>query len=68
MNKLNIATIDKVKQVTGVVFTMNGYKLILHDALDNDNITVSDYVYGIEIAEAETVENAIIKAEDNLKK
>ena len=66
--KYNIATIRKIKQVTGVVFEINDYKVILHDAVDNDSVTISDYVYGVEIAESDTIESVIIKAEDNLIK
>ncbi len=66
MNKYNIATVKGIKEVKGLVFEINDYKVIIHDAINNDNITISDYYYGVEIAESINMKNVYEKAKNNL--
>jgi len=68
MNKYNVATIKGVKKVKGFIFEINDYKVIMHDAIDNYNITISDYYYGVELAESINMKYVYEKAKNNLTK
>ena len=68
MNKYNVATVKGIQEVKGLVFEIGDYKIIMHDAIDNDNITISDYYYGVEIAESINMKNVYEKAKNNLMK
>jgi len=68
MQEFNIATIKGGEKVTGISLIIDDYKVILHDAIDSEKVTITDYIYGIEICEADTIKQVFEKAKVNLKK